>query len=274
MSDQHGSAAKYIDSYVLSSDSVDMLESCLDMSDALPTTERWVVDDEISLLKADLHDSRVVLLGVSSLLGVVTLFLFFANARYGAMRQKHGLGIAKLQNKETDFIVQSGDKMIEASAEIRHLMQKLHESDCIREELEAEVAQHKDRLQASMEASSSEAVMRNVRGSRLVGSEAFALAKGREAVSKPLSQAEWLQAEEELGCILVGFKEALYSAHNISEHEYRICLLVKMGFSNKEIGILICRAANAVSLARKRLYKKLTGRDGTASDFDDLIKSL
>jgi hypothetical protein len=76
MSDQHGSAAKYIDSYVLSSDSVDMLESCLDMSDALPTTERWVVDDEISLLKADLHDSRVVLLGVSSLLGVVTLFLF------------------------------------------------------------------------------------------------------------------------------------------------------------------------------------------------------
>lgn len=60
MSDQHGSAAKYIDSYVLSSDSVDMLESCLDMSDALPTTERWVVDDEISLLKADLHDSRVV----------------------------------------------------------------------------------------------------------------------------------------------------------------------------------------------------------------------
>lgn len=40
MSDQHGSAAKYIDSYVLSSDSVDMLESCLDMSDALPTTER------------------------------------------------------------------------------------------------------------------------------------------------------------------------------------------------------------------------------------------
>lgn len=274
MSDQHGSAAKYIDSYVLSSDSVDMLESCLDMSDALPTTERWVVDDEISLLKADLHDSRVVLLGVSSLLGVVTLFLFFANARYGAMRQKHSLGIAKLQNKVTDFIVQSGDKMIEASDEIRHLMQKLHESACIREELEAEVAQHKSRLQASMEASSSEAVMRNVRDSRLVGSEAFALAKSRVAVSKPLSQAEWLQAEEELGCILVGFKEALYSAHNISEHEYRICLLVKMGFSNKEIGILICRAANAVSLARKRLYKKLTGRDGTASDFDDLIKSL
>ena len=34
------------------------------------------------------------------------------------MRQKHSLGIAKLQNKETDFIVQSGDKMIEASDEI------------------------------------------------------------------------------------------------------------------------------------------------------------
>lgn len=108
------------------------------------------------------------------------------------MRQKHSLGIAKLQNKETDFIVQSGDKMIEASDEIRHLMQKLHESACIREELEAEVAQHKSRLQASMEASSSEAVMRNVRDSRLVGSEAFALAKSRVAVSKPLSQAEWL----------------------------------------------------------------------------------
>lgn len=48
--------------------------------------------------------------------------------------------------------------------------------------------------------------MRNVRDSRLVGSEAFALAKSRVAVSKPLSQAEWRRQKKNSGVYWLGLR--------------------------------------------------------------------
>ena len=60
----------------------------------------------------------------------------------------------------------------------------------------------------------------------------------------------------------------------MSSNEYQVCLLVKVGFSPKDISILMGLSPSNISNIRKRLYLKMTGMDGSAKDFDKYIKSL
>ena len=60
----------------------------------------------------------------------------------------------------------------------------------------------------------------------------------------------------------------------LSDSEYHVCLLVRAGFSPADIGILMQQSPSNISNIRKRLYLKMTGKDGSPKDFDKYIKSL
>ena len=60
----------------------------------------------------------------------------------------------------------------------------------------------------------------------------------------------------------------------LSESEYELCLLVKLGFAPSQISLLTGRSRSDITNIRKRLYNKITGKDGTSKDFDRYIKSL
>ena len=60
----------------------------------------------------------------------------------------------------------------------------------------------------------------------------------------------------------------------MSSNEYQVCLLVKVGFSPKDISILMGLSLSNISNIRKRLFEKMTGRKGSAKDFDKFIMSL
>ena len=60
----------------------------------------------------------------------------------------------------------------------------------------------------------------------------------------------------------------------LSDSEYHVCLLVRAGFSPADIGILTQQSPSNISNIRKRLYLKMTGKDGSPKDFDKYIKSL
>ena len=60
----------------------------------------------------------------------------------------------------------------------------------------------------------------------------------------------------------------------LSDSEYLVCLLVRTGFSPADIGILTQQSPSNISNIRKRLYLKMTGKDGSPKDFDKYIKSL
>ena len=60
----------------------------------------------------------------------------------------------------------------------------------------------------------------------------------------------------------------------LSDSEYLVCLLVRAGFSPADIGILTQQSPSNISNIRKRLYLKMTGKDGSPKDFDKYIKSL
>lgn len=66
--------------------------------------------------------------------------------------------------------------------------------------------------------------------------------------------------------------KVLYPA--ISDIEMKICYLNKLKIPVGQIASLLNMTSQAVSIARKRLYTKLTGKQGGAKEFDRLISDL
>ena len=60
----------------------------------------------------------------------------------------------------------------------------------------------------------------------------------------------------------------------LSESEYELCLLVKLGFTPSQINMLTGRSLQDISNIRKRMYNRITGKDGSSRDFDRYVKSL
>ena len=60
----------------------------------------------------------------------------------------------------------------------------------------------------------------------------------------------------------------------LSEHEYTVCLLTRLSFSSASIDRLTVLSEGYSSKLKSRLYKKLTGHEGTAKDFERWIMSI
>ncbi len=110
--------------------------------------------------------------------------------------------------------------------------------------------------------------------SKLITSESYKILKEKLSEGKILKPSDLKTLDETVNAIVSGFKETLFSAYNLSQQEYNICLLLKFDFSATEISQLLGRSVGAISLARKRLFGKLFGKEGSAADFDAYIRSL
>ena len=90
-----------------------------------------------------------------------------------------------------------------------------------------------------------------------------------------LSEQDWAELDNVINLAYPKFKTYLHIMHeNISEQEYKICMLVKCKFGPKNIGILTFRDKTTVTSTRKRLYRKFFYEEGKANDFDRFIYSL
>lgn len=110
--------------------------------------------------------------------------------------------------------------------------------------------------------------------SNLLDTDMYRRLAAKVKQQRVLSDGEWDELDAEINTIVVSFRKQLYDIYKMSEQEYRICMLIRLGMSNTEISILIGRGKSTASVARKRLYKKFFGKDGQATDFDTFINSL
>ncbi len=70
------------------------------------------------------------------------------------------------------------------------------------------------------------------------------------------------------------FLHVLYQLGELNELENEVSLLLKLGISPVSISQLVLREKTTISAIRRRLYKKITGQNGTPSDWDEIILSL
>ena len=82
------------------------------------------------------------------------------------------------------------------------------------------------------------------------------------------------EIEKLLNKVCPAFLPLLKQLGGMSSQEYQVSLLLKMNLTPMQISSLILRDKSTISAIRRRLYKKITGLEGSPSDWDGIIKSL
>ena len=89
------------------------------------------------------------------------------------------------------------------------------------------------------------------------------------------SDKDWKDIEVPVSESYPSFSSTLYSAYHLSILEYRTCLLLKAGFTPKEISYLLCKSKEAISSIRRRLCGKIiVAERPSAKIFDKYIASI
>ena len=89
-----------------------------------------------------------------------------------------------------------------------------------------------------------------------------------------LTEVDWQKMYNEIDIYFKSFKTTLYRIYPLKEHEYRICILIKLQFSVAAIATLLHRERSSISMARKRLCKKFFKDEENAAKFDTFIASI
>lgn len=89
-----------------------------------------------------------------------------------------------------------------------------------------------------------------------------------------LTTNEWNELDSQVNQVYVGFTNKLVGLHHMSDVEYRICLLIKLGVTPTDMATQFCKATSTISATRMRLYQKVFHRKGSAHDWDEFILTL
>ena len=86
---------------------------------------------------------------------------------------------------------------------------------------------------------------------------------------------DWKHVEQEIHALWPDFGRKLYEyGVNLSDTERRICWMARMNIPPLGMATILKRTKPAISLARSRLYEKLTHTPGTGKMFDEFIRKL
>lgn len=70
------------------------------------------------------------------------------------------------------------------------------------------------------------------------------------------------------------FIHKIHSLCNLQINDMRLCMLVRLGFTSKQISGLLVMETNTVYHAKCRIYQRLTGKQGKSKDLDCLLSTL
>lgn len=88
------------------------------------------------------------------------------------------------------------------------------------------------------------------------------------------TDTQWQTLEERILQVYPAFHDQLYSLHQFTPTEYRICLLTKIKVSPSNMAQLMATSKSSISQNRSRMYRKVFHATGTPEQWDDFILSL
>lgn len=91
---------------------------------------------------------------------------------------------------------------------------------------------------------------------------------------KKICDEDWEALDLEINKYFPDFRKTLFDSCKVNEYEYKICLLIKINISPTGIAIFMNKTNSAISLVRKRLYKKVFNKTVNPIEWDEFICSL
>ena len=90
-----------------------------------------------------------------------------------------------------------------------------------------------------------------------------------------MMQEDWVEFEKEFTNNIPSLMSILIQNAKVTQTERRVCLLVLLGWGTLEISNVLGLKQSSVSSAKKELYRKITGADGSARLLkDEIVKRI
>lgn len=204
---------------------------------------------------------------------MVVVALFFAY-RQNRKRKEEGRinQLQKLKALEEQKYRQSQEFIEENKKRIAELEKELQEvrttSDISRQELlhAQKLSLEKDNEQVEAQQKMEQEAVKAFQTSAIY-------IKFHETDDKILEE-DWSELISAIDNTYRNFTQRLKDLYPMNEVELQVCLLLKIDMPFKRIALLVLRSKQAVTSIRKRLYKKVFGREGTPDDWDRFIRNF
>ena len=174
--------------------------------------------------------------------------------------------------------LQSSNYISENIIKIRGLEQQMQLLDEKNEDLIRQLRIEQERLKEANQMSTFEIQNMERRSSAMsdfpIYKTVITKANASKVYNKTLSEEEWEELDKSVNDVYESFSSILTEHCKMSKHEYNVCLLLKIGLSPADISRLTNRSQQAINSTRSRLYFKYFGKKGSASEWDDFIKSI
>lgn len=264
----------YMDLYELYTDSILKITATETVAQMNAMYNYQIREKENMQLKIERSRHNVIFIFILLSTCGVIIFLIIYSSKLKQKRLRLELQVSTLEKVKKDMFERSQKFIDSNNKKIADLELQLRVACHKTEELTNTLIQQKKDLIFANEKAERNIIIRNVIAEKLLASDAYSIVKKKLEQKKIITKVEWDEIEDTINRIVDDFKVHLYGVINLSEHEYRICLLIRLGCSISEISNLLSRSYSAISLAKKRLYFKIFKKDGLGSDLDEFIKSL
>lgn len=175
------------------------------------------------------------------------------------------------QYKKSSLFIEENKRKIE------ELEQKLQEADQTNHILRTQLKEQIELTLYTNKQAEIELTRRKQSNSTLLESEIYKYIQKQlttKTNKKLLSNNDWKELEKVINNTYEGFSKNLRNYYDLNEHEYSVCLLIKINIPPIDIANLTNHSKEAITSTRRRLYEKVFGKKGSPKDWDEFILSL
>ena len=219
-----------------------------------------------------LTDREWFLLAVCAIIYIALFIVTVQNSRRKILLLEERLRKARsLQQEQADLSSQSIE---DNSRRIAQLEQQLHDLGDENSVLRLQLEERKARLDYVNKVAQIEQERRQQAETVLLSADAYLHMRQCAELGQRLNGHDWQALQILADTVYTGFTEKLYGLYHLSEHEYHVCLLIKLRQQPKDIAVLTAHSKESIATTRSRLYGKVFGRKGSTRDWDEFILSI
>lgn len=273
-------ATAYIDEYNKYSDSIHSIIQTEKIAQIDAMYNYSLRETENIRLKSEIEKERYSLyISVAVMISVVLILVLFVLS----IKKKRYIERMKYENERRYLVSkyeQSKAFIYENNKKILAMTQQLSESANANERLASALKANEEQLRNLNKMTEIKIKNRKLAETGLANSDICAKIltilndKTLCEFDKKLSAKDWLSLDTEVKNYYPDFKKTISSLCRLSELEYHVCLLLKIGIKAKDISVLVSKSKSSVSAIRRRLYFKAFNKDVPPETWDEFIRSL
>ena len=257
----------YADLFIQYSDSVRIQNEVEAMSktSALYNYSQWQKKAKVQEIENNRAHMVIFLMIVLVIVLIIVVILYVKNLRKERQIRKEQLLFVKQQ------IVMKELELQKSQEELAKMKNELSSKSSLVLDKEKSIMILKDEI----EALTNDCPQDNNESNAVFQQKAMVI-KFRELAEKGIepSSQQWDVLDNIFESFFKQFRLTLEKNSMLNENEYRICMLVWLGFAPNQMKILMGMSSSNISNIRKRLSKKLFDREMTTSKFDDEIRKI